>query len=297
MYRFQTFLLLAGLAGLLVLIGHWLFGPVVATILAGITFLVQWVAFDRSHDLVLWLHRAQPLPRWQGQVLHEMVDELASRAGIETPRLMVYPSQMPNAFALAGRRRRSVVAVSTALAQLMSAREMRGIVAHEIAHLRHRDSFVSLAAGIAVQTITFTSQAVLILLALLSFTGLVTGAVWPALLLLAAAPTGASLLQAGLMRTRERLADEAAAELTGDPHGLASALIRLQRYTLALSGWLRRFRFIYTSEGSEGGGWFRTHPPTNERVRALLGQHVSSPVAVEPVWRGSRPAWVSRLVA
>ncbi|MBK35777.1 MAG: hypothetical protein CME26_09645 [Gemmatimonadetes bacterium] len=90
-------------------------------------------------------------------------------------------------------------------------------------------------------------------------------------LLVIAAPHAASALHAGLMRTRERLADRDAAMLTGHPRLLASALVKLERYNRYLAGIIRRFRFIYTSQVEKESGWFRTHPTTTERVEALLG--------------------------
>lgn len=100
-------------------------------------------------------------------------------------------------------------------------------------------------------------------------------------------PSGAALLQAGIMRARERLADEDASRLTGDPRGLASALLRIDQYSRYLTGWLRRFRFICTSEGDDGSRWLRTHPSTGERVRVLLemeeATQVVGRVPVQPV--------------
>ena len=200
------------------------------------------------------------------------------------------PAPVPNAFALAARRRQSVVAVSSGLLSLLSPREIRGVLAHEIAHLRHRDSALSLAAAILVQVITILSQGLAVLLVLAMLTGTVLSPVHirARVLLLSGAPAVpqalrrrgrarrggggavAGLLQAGWVRTGGRRADREEARLPGAPRGLASALHRLQQYTRLLGGWLRRFRFIYTAEHDAGASLLRTHPPTEERVRDLL---------------------------
>ena len=117
------------------------------------------------------------------------------------------------------------------------------------------------------------------------------GGLLPTFVLVALAPTAAALLQAALLRTRERLADREAARMTGDPRGLASALHRLNKYSRYLTGWLRRFRFIYTSESEGGARLLRTHPPTEERVRNLLS--MESRVEEVPV---RRPRVTYRLV-
>ena len=272
MYRFQSIALMAGLVGLFALIGFQLFGTVGASFVLGLALAVNWLGLDRARDLVLWMHRARPLHPSQAPRIHAAVEQLARRAGIAVPQLALYPNQVPNAFDLAARKRDPVVAFSSGLLSLLSAREIRGVLAHEIAHLRHRDSAVSLTASILVQVITILSQGFALLLILALLLGVVpeVGQVLPLVLLISVAPGMATLLQAGLMRTRERLADREAARLTGDPRGLASALYRLQQYTRMLSGWLGRFRFIYTASQEAGSRLLRTHPPTQERVRDLL---------------------------
>ncbi|MFC1526808.1 M48 family metalloprotease [Candidatus Latescibacterota bacterium] len=273
MHRLVSLSLLAGLAALSAVVGLLLFGPTVAVLVLAAIFLLNWLALGRARSLVLWVHRARPLTRWQAPGLYDIAADLAQRARVPLPQLAVYPSQMPNAFAVGTKAHEGVVAVSTGLLDLLGAREVRGVLAHEFAHLKNRDSTLSLASGIFVQVITVASQGFL----LLAFALLLSGGLpfqgsglFPTLVLVASAPSGAAALQAGLLRTRERLADREAALMTGDPRGLASALHRLNEYSRYLTGWLRRFRFIYTSEDEGGVRLLRTHPSTAERVRDLL---------------------------
>lgn len=206
MYRIQSIALFSALIGVFAVVGFQLFGTTGASLVLGLAFLVNWIGLDRARDLLLWMHRARALRRAEAPGLHAAVSELSRRAGIDTPQLAVYPSPVPNAFALAARRRQPVVAVSSGLLALLSPREIRGVLAHEIAHLRHRDSALSLAAAILVQVITILSQGLAVLLVLAMLTGTVLGPtqILPLVLLLSGAPAVATLLPSGLMRTRER---------------------------------------------------------------------------------------------
>ena len=274
LYRLKSLLLLAALAGVFASLGYLLFGPGGAILILTAGALLNWLSLGRARALILRIHRARPLSWWEAPQLHRIARDLAARAGMEqVPRLMVYPSDMPNAFALATGKTQTVIAASTSLLHLLPPRELRGVLAHEFAHLKNRDSVFSLASGIFVQVIALLSQGFSLLLLLMWLTGGLDPAgagLLPTVVFAAAAPAAATLLQAGLMRTRERLADREAAELTGDPRGLASALYRLQQYSRYLSGWLRRFRFIYTSGFEHRFRWLQTHPPTDERVEDLL---------------------------
>ena len=273
MFKLKSLGLLVALMGIFALFAYTVSGWVGALLVLGVGFAINWFSMDRAAGLILRWHRARSLSPREAPQLHYIADELASRADIPVPHLLVYPGEMPNAFALSTRAERGAVAVSSALLRLLDRREIAGVLAHEFAHLKNRDSVLSLSAGIFVQAITWLSHGfgLFLLLYFLAGTGpLITPALWPVLVLVGLAPTGAVLLQAALMRTRERLADRDGALLSGDPQGLASALYKLQQYSRYLARWYRRFRFIYTSSEDGGTEWLRTHPSTEERVRALL---------------------------
>lgn len=172
-----------------------------------------------------------------------------------------------------------MVALSTGLLRLLDLRELRGVIAHEFAHLKNRDGTLILLAWAFVEAIGRLSQLmwVLVVVSLLCGEGGVLLAGSSGLLVLVGlAPLGLGLLQASLLRTRERLADLDAAEISGDPRGLASALYKLGEYGKYVWGVTRRLRFIYTSEGEIEGElgwirWWRSHSDTEEQVRVLLG--------------------------
>ena len=276
MYKLQSIAIMAGLVGLFALFAFALLGWVGVLLVVGAGILLNGLLFRRTAGLILRMHRARPQSRWEALQLHRVGAELAQRAGIARPELLVYPADMPNAFAIGAGR--GVVALSTGLLRLLDLRELRGVLAHEFAHLKNRDSALSLSAGVFVEAIGGLSQLVWVLALVSLFFGgggvLVAGG-WGLLVLVGLAPLGAGLLQAGLLRTRERMADLDAAEMSGDPRGLASALHKLGEYGKYVRGVMRRLRFIYTSEGEVEGEagwmrWWRSHPGTEERVRALL---------------------------
>ena len=285
MYSVKSGLLIASLTLLFAFIGFSVFGVTGALLALALVAALNWMSATRARELLLWMHRARKLHRWEAPNLFRTAEELATRAGIAMPSLMVYPSEIPNAFALAARNSEPVVATSGSLLQLLDPREVRAVLAHEFAHLKNRDSTLNWSAGIMVHAITAVSQGFFLLFLLMLLTGGISQpsqALFPTLMLVAAAPTVATLLHAALMRTRERLADRVAAELTGDPRGLATALHRLQQYSRFLRGWLRRFRFIYTAENDRGWKWLQSHPSTAERVNALLAMERESVAHLRP---------------
>ncbi len=288
MYRLKSVSLLAALAMLFALVGYIMFGPLGAVVILVASVVANLFSMRHAHHILLRMHRARPISAWEAPNLFRSAQILATRAGIPVPALMVYPSEMPNAFALGVRRDQPVVAASTALLRLLDHRQVTAVLAHEFAHIKNRDSTLSLASGMFVQLISGLSQAFALFLVALNLFGGMAWTPWGVILILLTAPTGAMLLQAGLMRTRERLADRDAARLTRDPRALASALHRLDEYGRLLSGWMRRrFRFIYTSGGEDGAlEWLRTHPTTAERVGTLM--QMAAPQEARPLARPTR---------
>ena len=156
MYRMQSILILAGIVGLFTLVGYSLFGWTGVLFILGASLFFNLLALNGSARLILRLHRARPVSTWEAPALHQIANTLAQRAGISTPRLAVYPSDVPNAFALG--QEEGIVAVSSGLLRFLDRREMAGVLAHEFAHLKNRDSLLSLSAGLFVQTISALSS-------------------------------------------------------------------------------------------------------------------------------------------
>nr|AOH37097.1 Zn-dependent protease [Luteimonas sp. JM171] len=202
-----------------------------------------------------------------------MVRELAARAGLPAVTVPHYaPSAMVNAFAT-GSERRAAIVLTDGLLRSLTPRELTGVLAHEVAHIANKDLRVM---GLADSTSRLTHLMALFgqVAILFSLPALLAGAVdvhWPALLLLALAPQLALLAQLGLSRVREFDADRLAAALTGDPHGLALALEKIERVSRSWRAWL------LTGWGNPEPSWLRTHPATAERIARLheLGMHLA----------------------
>jgi heat shock protein HtpX len=230
-----------------------------------------------SDKLVLRMHRARELGPELAPALYQMVGELAQRAEIPRPRLYLIPDAQPNAFATGRNPKHGVVAVTEGILQLLSPRELRGVIAHEIAHIKNRDILVSSIAAVMASVVTYLANAVTLM-------GLFGGGRsdedgdggGPSNLLLAlVAPIGATLVQLGISRSREYMADETGARISGDPEALASALLKLERGAEAVPSLDPQpaTASLFIINPLVGGGsvlrLFSTHPSTEERVRRL----------------------------
>ncbi|VAX14553.1 peptidase, M48 family [hydrothermal vent metagenome] len=265
--RIQSFLLLLAMSGFLALLGAILWGSdgVIALLFMGLML----VLFNPviTPQLIMRMYRARPLARAQAPALHAALGQLAQRAELPvTPVLYYVPSSMVNAFAV-GSRRQSAIAVSDGLLRALETRETIGVLAHEISHIRNNDMWVM---GIADMFSRLTSMLSLFgqLLLLLNLPLIIFSAVsinWMAILILIFAPSLSALAQLGLSRTREYDADLNAVRLTGDPEGLARALLKIERQQGSFME-----RIFLPGRGIPDPSLLRTHPPTEERVRRLM---------------------------
>jgi heat shock protein HtpX len=272
--QLKTILLLGVLSALLVAFGASL-GPRAFWLFTALAALMNLGAYFWSDKLVLRMHGAREVPREQAPRLHEAVEELSSRAGIPKPRVFLIDDPHANAFATGRNPQHAVVAVTRGLLELLDPRELRGVLAHEIAHVANRDILVaSVAAALA--------GAVSNLANVLMFAGLSggrddeEGGGGGGLLMMLVAPIGATLVQLGISRSREYLADESGARIAGDPLALASALEKLhrgaERVPSGVPAPATASLFIVNPFGGVMGGLarlFSTHPPAEERIRRL----------------------------
>jgi heat shock protein HtpX len=233
-------------------------------------------AYFFSDKLVLRMHRAQELGIDQAPELYQMVGELAQRAEIPRPRLFLIPDAQPNAFATGRNPKHGVVAVTEGITRLLSRRELRGVLAHEIAHIKNRDILVSSVAAVMASVVTYLANAITMM-------GLFGGgrsdeegdSGGSNLLLALVAPIGATLVQLGISRSREYMADATGARISGDPEALASALLKLERGADAVPAFNPQpaTASLFIVNPFAGGGavlrLFSTHPSTEERVRRL----------------------------
>jgi heat shock protein HtpX len=218
-------------------------------------------------ELVLRAIGARPVARREAAILYEILDALCRGAGVDRmPHLCWVGDRFPVAFTIGGGGATTIV-LSQALVRGMTAREIRGILAHEIVHMRNGDLALMQLAMVVGQLTRMLSQIAFLLVFFSLFLRTVSAPSFPIvpLLVLAVAPLGVGLLQLALSRTREGEADLEAAELTGDPHGLASALVKLRRREQMLL----RGRFP-TAAPLRVPSLLRDHPATEQRIQALL---------------------------
>jgi heat shock protein HtpX len=235
------------------------------SLVAGATMLVlvQWV----PPGLVLHAIGARLVERWEAPVLYEILDAFCRRAGLDrVPHLCWVGERFPVAFTI-GSGEATAIALSEGMVRGMTAREIRGILAHEIVHVRNGDLALMQLALVVGQITRTVSQIAFLLVFFSLFLRSASATSFPIvpLLVLVFASLGVGLLQLALSRTREGEADLEAAELTGDPHGLVSALAKLRRREQMLL----RGRFP-TAALLRVPSLFRDHPATEERIQALL---------------------------
>jgi len=266
---FRTTLLMATLTGLLVVIGAAIGGPDMALIflvMAGVMNLGAWFFSDR---IALKMSGAKPVTEEQAPGLYQMVRELCTRADLPMPSLHVIPQEQPNAFATGRNPKKSAVAVTAGIMKRLSEDELRGVVAHELAHIRNRDVLIQSIAATIGGAITYLAYM------FMWFGGdddsplsLVAG-----LAMVILAPVAASLIQLAVSRQREFSADATGAEICGNPESLASALLRLEEGAAEIPMQVNQAAEpLYIVKPFAGKGlqaMFSTHPPIEERVRRL----------------------------
>jgi len=266
----RTTILLASLTGLLVVIGALIGGPQMALVFLGIALAFNLGAYWFSDKLALTMSRAKPVEESEAPRLYQIVRELTTRADLPMPRLYMIPQDQPNAFATGRNPKHAAVAVTRGITRLLSEDELRGVLAHELAHVRHRDILITSVASAIGGAITYLGYM------LLFFggdddespLGLVAS-----LALVILAPIAATIIQLAISRQREFSADATGAEICGNPESLASALLRLEEGAKAMPMEVNQAAEpLYIVKPFSGGGiasLFSTHPPIEERVRRL----------------------------
>jgi heat shock protein HtpX len=273
--QIKTLLLLGVLSVFLIGIGAMVGrGAMIAMTL--FAFAMNLGAYFFSDRIVLGMHRAREVAEHEAPRLHAIVTELSARAGIPKPRVCLIAGDQPNAFATGRNPENGVVAVTEGILRLLTERELRGVIAHELAHIRNRDILLStIAAGVAA--------AVSMIANVIQWSAIFGGAASDddapspvaALALAFVAPIAATLVQLGISRSREYLADETGARISGDPEALASALEKLEAAAgvipAAASAPATASLFIVNPFTGAGGivRLFSTHPSTRERVLRL----------------------------
>ncbi|HUP88003.1 MAG TPA: zinc metalloprotease HtpX [Longimicrobiales bacterium] len=277
MERTKVFMLMAGLTALLVVIGGAIGGQQGMMMFFIMAALMNFVMYWFSDKFVLKMYRAQIVTEAEAPELYRMVDRLRQRADLPMPTLAIAPSEQPNAFATGRSPEHAVVCCTQGILTLVSQDELEGVMAHELAHIKHRHMLVGTIGATMAGAISMIGRSLMWGAMLGGYGGRDRDSNGlGALFAMIVAPLAAMIIQMAISRQNEFQADETAAKITGKPRNLASALTRLDSYAhkipMQINPAAAQLAIVNPLSGSKAGGLMRlfsTHPPTEERVARL----------------------------
>jgi heat shock protein HtpX len=269
---FKTTLLLGALTGLLLLFGQVFGGRIGMIIAFGFAIVMNFGSYWFSDKIVLAMYRAKPISESDDPELISIVRNLATRAGLPMPRVYRIPQPTPNAFATGRNPENAVVAVTDGIRSLLTPEELSGVIAHELAHIGHRDILIS--------SIAATLAGAIMMLGSMAKWALIFGGgrdkddnIFGTLLMAILAPMAAIIIQMAVSRSREYQADQTGARIAGNPDNLASALEKLtvasKRVPMASSPATSHMFIVKPFSGKNVLGLFSTHPPVEKRIERL----------------------------
>ncbi len=269
----KTTMLMAAIVALFGVIGAFLGGRSGMLLALAFGGAMNVFAYWFSDTMVLKMYKAQQVDESSSPYLYRIVGEIAANAGVPMPRVYIIDEDQPNAFATGRNPEHAAVAATRGILQLLTARELRGVMAHEMAHVQHRDILISTIAATMAGAISALANFAMF------FGGRdQEGRSHPIAGILVAllAPLAAGLIQMAISRAREFEADRGGAEFCGDPHALADALVKIDAYARGIpmmpaEAHPETAQMMIMNPLSGGGiaGLFATHPPTEERVARL----------------------------
>jgi len=275
MEQFKTFLLLGSLSVLLVLIGGYFGGTggmMIALVMAG---GMNFYAYYFSDTMILKHYNAQEVDPRESPMLYRVIERLVERADLPMPKIYIIHDHIPNAFATGRNPEHAAVAITTGLMELLTEDEIEGVMAHELSHVKHRDILVATIAATIAGAIAFAAN----IMQFGAMFGNRSNRGGNPILMIAMAillPIAASIIQMSISRSREFMADEGAARLSGHPEWLQSALIKLSNYNTRgeVQGATPENAHMFIISPFDGKNFsfanlFRTHPTTEQRVERL----------------------------
>jgi heat shock protein HtpX len=294
--RAKTWILIAALGGLFVLVGQWIGGTGGAATALVIAFVFNFSMYWFSDKIAIATTKSKPVTEAEMPAYYRIVRELAQERGIPMPALYVSEMMQPNAFATGRSPEHASVAVTRGILQLLDERELRGVLAHELSHVVNRDILISSVAAAIGMSITFLARFALF------FGGGDDDRGGNGLAILFAwilAPLAAAIIQMAVSRSREYQADESGAYLSHDPDALASALLKLEQTSkqvpvpATVSPATAHLFIVNPMASLRGRGGitslFSTHPPTEERVARLQAIKQQMTTGGNPFPQGQSP--------
>jgi heat shock protein HtpX len=274
----KTALLLGLMSAVLLALGEWLGGSNGLVVAFAFAAIMNFGSYWFSDKIVLSMYRAQPVG--PEHPLYRIVERLTQRAGLPMPRVYIIPDPSPNAFATGRNPSHAAVAATEGILQVLSEHELEGVIAHELAHVKHRDILISSVAA--------TMAAAIMMVARLAHFAALFGGYGgrgegrdrgnnpiALLAMIILAPLAAMLIQMAISRSREFAADAGGASIAGNPYGLADALRKIdavsKRVPLDANPATAHMFIVKPFSGAGLMSLFSSHPPTEARIRALLG--------------------------
>jgi len=272
----KTLILLASLSALIIWLGGAIGGKSGATMALAIALVMNFASYWWSDKIVLAMYKAKEVTPEQAPELYNATMELSQNAGLPMPKLYIIPEDTPNAFATGRNHDHAAVAVTTGIMRILNMNELKGVIAHELAHIKHRDILISSIAATISAAITYLTYFAMF------FGGRRddnNGGSNPVALIamMILAPLAATIIRMAISRTREFSADEGGAQICGNPLYLAQALRKLDRYSgragLHVSERVAdstAHMFILNPLSGKGlASLFSTHPPMEQRISKL----------------------------
>ena len=293
--RAKTWILIAAMGGLFVLVGQWLGGTGGAATALVIAFVFNFAMYWFSDKIAIATTKSKPVSEQEMPAYHRIVRELAQQRGIPMPTLYVSEMMQPNAFATGRSPDHASVSVTRGILQILDERELRGVLAHELSHVVNRDILISSVAAAIGMSITFLARFALFFGGGDDNRG---GNGFAVLFAWILAPLAAAIIQMAVSRSREYQADESGAYLSHDPEALASALRKLDEASrrvpvpATVSPATAHLFIVNPLASLRGRGvtsLFSTHPPTEERIARLEAIKVRMTTGGDPFPEGQSP--------
>jgi heat shock protein HtpX len=274
MHRTKTFLLMFSLIIIFMFFGGMIAGENGVVMAFVFALVINFISYWNSDKIAIKMTKSKPLSESEAPEIYKIVRKLSQNAELPMPDIYLTPSDQPNAFATGRNPENAAIAVTKGLIRLLNEDELEGVIAHELAHVKNRDTLISTMAAVMAGALAFLAR---IGRFRMIFGGRRNNNGAGALLQLVAiifAPLAAILIKMAISRSREYIADETGGKISGNPEGLASALEKMQRYSQGGQQMqineAAAHMFILNPLSSEGmAKLFSSHPPTEERIKKL----------------------------
>jgi len=269
---FKTFFLIAMMTGLLMVLGGAFYGRSGAIVAFGVGLLVNGISYFFCDKMVLARYKARVVSRDEEPKLYAMIESLAMRAGLPMPKVAIVPDNTPNAFATGRNPQHAVVAVTQGIMSVLTPQELEGVLGHELGHVKHRDILIGCFSAALAQAIMFVSR-MAVFISPRDRSGR-SASPLAGILVMILAPMAAMMLQMAISRSREYMADDFSAKLTGQPRMLAAALEKIsgrnrQWPMRAAEPATAHMMIVNPLSGQSLASLFSTHPPIEKRIDRL----------------------------